>query len=149
MANLWTCSALSYNTVPIICIGASLLYALLRPCNKTFDHVSQSVVIALTALIIIVIGFINFEHQVEASLVVMLLFVMIPHVVFGGWIVLRIANKVGLDVQVHLLLDYCSKLCKRRSVADSINDNENGCSHQCTSALQLIIDDPSEHTQLL
>ena len=130
-------------------MGASLLYALLRPCNKTFDHVSQSVVIALTALIITVIGFINFEHHVEASLVVMLLFVMIPHVAFGGWIVLKVAKKVGLDVQVHLLFDYCSKLCKRRAVADSINNDENGHSHQCTSALQLIIDDPSEQTPLL
>ena len=79
---------------------------------------------------------------------IMLLFLMIPHVVFGGWIVLRIAKTVGLDVQVRSLLDYCSKLC-RRVVADSTDNNENGCSHQCTSALQLIIDDPSEHTPLL
>ena len=49
---------------------------------------------------------------------IILLFLMIPHVVFGGWIVSRIARKVGLDVQVCLLLDYCSKLCTRRAAAN-------------------------------
>ena len=76
---------------------------------------------------------------------IMLLFLMIPHVFFGGWIVLRIAKKLELDVQVRSLLDYCSKLCKRRAVADSINV----CPHQCTTTFQLTVDDPSEHTTLL
>ena len=98
-----------YATLPaqIIYIVGSLLFAIARPCKRKYANILQCLLMALTALALFTL-LPNLSSQrpqtAYNSLLIMLICMLIPHVVFGGFIIYKIGHRVktrfGISVRI-------------------------------------------------
>ena len=85
-----------YATLPalVVCIVGSLLFALLRPCKKKSANVIQSLLMALTALVLLtLLPSLSSPTDMYASLLTTFMCILIPHVGFGGYVVYRVVKR--------------------------------------------------------
>ena len=88
-----------YATLPalVVCIVGSLLFALLRPCKKKPANIIQSLLMALTALALLaLLPSLSSQRGMYASLLMTLMCILIPHVVFGGYVVYRVVQRASM-----------------------------------------------------
>ena len=92
-----------YATLPaiIVCVTGSLLFSLFRPCKKKSANIVQSLLMALTAVALLLLPF----GSPTATISITMMCIVIPHVVFGGYIAYRIflrANmRFGFSINTH------------------------------------------------
>ena len=82
-------------------LGAvALFYALARPYKQNYANILQSILLALTAFVMMLIGHIRFQNHVFGFLLVALLCLLSPHVILGGYIIYKIIKSIGSDCHV-------------------------------------------------
>ena len=87
-----------YVTLPaqVICAVGSLLFAIARPCKRKYANIIQSLLMAMTAVALLtLIPSMSSRGIAYTSLLTMLICMLIPHIVFGSYIIYRITNKVN------------------------------------------------------
>ena len=98
-----------YTTLParVICIVGSLLFAIARPCKRKYANILQCLLMALTALALLTLLPYNSSQRPQTaynSLLIMLICMLIPHIVFGGFIIYKIGHRAktrfGISVRI-------------------------------------------------
>ena len=88
--------------VQLILASVSLLYAIARPCKEHSANIIQSLLLALTALILQLAYFAMVHIQTFFILSVLLLCLLAPHIALYGYAAYRIIK------QIHRRFCYCS-----------------------------------------
>ena len=96
-----------FATLPaqVICIVGSLLFAIVRPCKKKHANILQSLLMALTALVLLTLHpSFSSSTSIYSSLMIMLICILFPHIILGGYIIYRIVQRAntrfGFSVRV-------------------------------------------------
>ena len=87
-----------FATLPtqVICIMGSLLFAIVRPCKKKHANILQSLLMALTAFVLLTLHpSLSSPRFAYTSLMIMLICILFPHIVFGGYIIYRIVQRAN------------------------------------------------------
>lgn len=75
------------------CVMGSLLFAIVRPCKKSYANILQSLIMALTVFALL--GLVSpFLDRQFCSLQIMLVCFLIPHIILGGYFMHRIIQRV-------------------------------------------------------
>ena len=134
-----------YATLPaqFICIVGSLLFALFRPCKKKYANIIQSLLMAMTALtLLIIFPSLSSPRATYGSLLIMLMFMLFPHVVFGGYIIYRIIQRANIRFGLSIRILKCLGKNKTNETFPADTDHDMIRNHQ-----QGLI--PTESTALL
>ena len=75
--------------------AVALFYALARPCKHNCANILQSILIATTAVVMMLIGQIRFHNHTFGLLLIALLCLLAPHLVLGGYVIYKITKSVG------------------------------------------------------
>ena len=86
-------------------VAVSLFYALARPCKQDYANRIQSLLYAITALVMISISSLKSHNHIFLSLLLMFLCLLTPHVVLISYIFYKVIGKTRLN---HFCLQ---KLC--------------------------------------
>ena len=89
-----------YSAVDVmysLLFAVALFYALARPCKQNCANILQSILIATTAVVMMLIGQIRFHNHTFGLLLVALLCLLAPHLVLGGYVVYKITKSVGIN----------------------------------------------------
>ena len=78
-------------------VTVSLFYALARPCKQNYANILQSLLYALTALVMILISSMKSHVHVFLSLLSMLLCLLTPHIVLICYIFYKIISRTRLN----------------------------------------------------
>ena len=97
-----------------IFVAVSLFYALACPCKQNYANIIQSLLYALTALVMILISSVKSHNHRFLSLLSMLLCLLIPHIVLSSYILYKVIGKA--KVNCFYLLKFFSKLKAMKGV---------------------------------
>ena len=120
----------------------ALFYALARPCKQNYANILQSILLALTAAVMMLFSQIRFHNHIFGFLLVALLCLLTPHLVLGGYVFYKITKSIGVNCShCHVRDEQLSAI-----MACSLIDSHRGIEHR--PAYESYHND-SEHTPLL
>ena len=85
------------NYTQLYLVAGSLFYALARPCKKDSANVIQSLVYALTAVVIQFIVIYSYHCTAMHNYLIVLLCLLIPHVILCGYVVYKITKRFNIN----------------------------------------------------
>ena len=85
------------NYTQLCLVAGSLFYALARPCKKDSANIIQSLVYALTAVVIQFIVTCSYRCAAMYNYLTMLLCLLIPHVILCGYVVYKITKRFNIN----------------------------------------------------
>ena len=109
----------------------SLFYALARPCKQNYANILQSLLHASTAFVILLLSSVRFHCYVFGIFLAALLCLLAPHVVLGGYVIIKTTKRIG--VNYHYLWNLS---CKCMSIkmfvpTEEGEDNHLTCDRLC------------------
>ena len=114
--------------VQLILASASLFYAIARPCKQAHANVIQSILLGLTAFILLLAYFVTVHIQTFFILLVMILCLLAPHIVLYGYAVYKVAKKVGRKYQkLHCLNSNCINEIVECDCKNSVSQQSDEC----------------------
>ena len=97
---IWICAG--HNRRPLILeyvqpifVPVSLFYALARPCKQEHANIIQSLLFALTALVLFIISSVKSYIHTFYLFLLMLLCMLTPHILLVGYIIYKIIRRAG------------------------------------------------------
>ena len=91
-------------------ITVSLFYALARPCKQYYANIIQSLLYALTALILLLISSVKSHNHTFLIFLLMVLCLLTPHIVLGSYVFYKVISKTRLTCNRFNVHKYCKKL---------------------------------------
>ena len=119
--------------VQLILASASLFYAIARPCKQAHANIIQSILLGLTAFILLLAYFVMVHMQTFFILFVMLLCLLAPHIVLCSYVVHKVAKKVG---RYHLKLHYLTSSRINENVECDYKKSVSQQPDECTPLLK-------------
>ena len=78
----------------LLLFTVALFYALARPCKHNYANILQSILLALTAVVMMLISQIRFHTHIFPVLLVALLCLLTPHLVLSGYVFYKITKSI-------------------------------------------------------
>ena len=108
--------------VQLILVSVSLFYAIARPCKQAHANIIQSLLLGLTAFILLLAYFITVHIEISILLLAILLCLLSPHIMLYSYAVYKVSKKIGRSYQnVRCLTS--------KSTKDGQVNVEHGCLH--------------------
>ena len=85
------------DCIPPVLATVSLFYALARPCKQNYANILQSLLLILTAFVMLLFSSVRFHHRLFSSFLIALLCLLTPHVVLGGYVIFKVIKKIGVN----------------------------------------------------
>ena len=128
---------LAIDSVQLLLVVMSLFYALARPCKKNCANILQSLLLALTAFVMLLLSSIRFHvRNIFSILLFALLWLLIPHALLGSYVIIKVTKRLGLKLPSYRLNLSCNHMS-----APMERDEDN-----CPLRGQLC---PNEHSPLI
>ena len=143
-----------YATLPaqVICIVGSLLFAIARPYKKKHANIIQSLLMALTAFALLtLLPAMSSKRAAYNSLLIMLISMLAPHIVFGGYIIYRIVYRAKMKLGISIRIPNCLRHAFGKHEDETmihtlpVNNTDTIRSQLCQQGLII----PTENTELL
>ena len=83
------------DTMYLLHFAVAFFYATVRPCKQNYANILQSTFVALTALVLTLIGLIRFLTYYFYPLLAALLCLLTPHLVLGGYVIYKFTKKIN------------------------------------------------------